>query len=176
MNRSETAQLLSIAQAVHTTHPVNEATIVAYHLFVGDLPYGATEDALRVVVCTSPFFPKPNELVEAVAERSGFLPCEADAWVIVLEHMRGPQRPFAGPAPIGEAVKAIGGFYNLRHSQDPARDRKAFGAAYEQVRRRWLGDPALGSAVAERVGAIAAGDAGNLRAIDGGRRDEERTA
>lgn len=172
MNRSETARLLAIARTVHPTHPVTEDTVVAYHLLVGDLPYAAAEDALRAALRTSPFFPKPNELVEAVAARTGFLPSETDAWRAVLDHLRGPQRPFAGPKPVEEAVKAIGGFYVLRTSQRPDADRKAFGEAYPEIRKRWLGDPALGTAIAERLGALGAGEPerdGALRMIAGGR-------
>lgn len=173
MNRSETARLLAIAQAVHPTHPVNEDTIVAYHLLVGDLPYPAAEHALRAALRTSPFFPKPSELVEAVAERSGFLPNEADAWSIVLDHMRGPQRTFAGPAPIDEAVRAIGGFYNLRQSQRPDVDRKAFGEAYRAIRKRWLGDPAMGPALVDRLERFGTGDgAAPLRSLPGGRTEK----
>ncbi len=176
MNRTETARLLAIARTVHPTHPVTEDTVIAYHLLVGDLPYAAAEDALRSALRTSPFFPKPNELVEAVAERTGFLPSEADAWVLVLDHLRGSRQPFAGPKPVAEAVKAVGGWYNLRTSQRPDVDRKAFGEAYQAIRRRWLGDPALGVAITDRLAALGAGEPERdepLRMIPGGR---ERSA
>lgn len=141
MTREEIGRLLTVLRATYHNVKLDnaQATMDAWHLALIDAPYVVMERAARAWIGTERWFPTPAELRMLAIEDAGGLPTGGDAWAMVTRHMRqnGPLGPkFAGPKPVNDAVMAIGGWGQLRASEEPAYDRQAFLKAYETYRMR----------------------------------------
>jgi hypothetical protein len=153
MTREEIGRLLTILRATYHNVKLDNlpATVDAWHLALVDAPFAVMQEAARAWIGTSQWFPTPAELRMLAIEQAGMLPSGGDAWAMVLRHMRnssihGPA--FDGPAPVAQAVAAIGGWRQIRCSEEPGRDRTAFLKAYETYRLRAARDVDMRNLVA----------------------------
>lgn len=146
MNRSEITKLLAVIQGRYPRMETGDASelVTAWYLTLDDVPYQAAEFAVRRWFKEQRFPPDPSELRQMILEEMHEVPEAAKAWQEVITHIRQNGtiggKPFAGPQIISETVAAIGGWYNLRTSTEPTRDREAFIRAYTTYSRRSLSD------------------------------------
>lgn len=161
MTREECARVIAVLRSVYPDQVIADvqALVAAWEMALGDVPYEAVNAALTRYVRTAKWMPKPSEIRQLVAEAGGVVPDEGTAWEMVLRHMRehgylNPP-PFAGPAAVADAVRAIGGWRQLRTSTDSESDRTAFCRAYATTRARALADLDLGAEL-ERQAELAA--------------------
>ncbi|MFM9108765.1 MAG: hypothetical protein ACKOWF_18930 [Chloroflexota bacterium] len=145
MNEVETTRLLAVIKSRYPQAALGapEAAVAAWLLTLEDVPYAAAEEALRRWFRERRWAPDPSELRVAVLQLVNEAPDAADAWEMVLRHIRENGtiggRAFSGPGPVVQAVAAAGGWRNLRTSDNPQRDRDAFIRAYEVYQRRAAG-------------------------------------
>ena len=160
MTYPEIAKLLAILKVTYPNAQSADPTaqVRAWAMALSDIPYALAEAAIQRHVKRSKWHPTPSEIRELIADAHGVLPDEATAWQMVRQYIRDNgyinPAPWSGPSIVLEAVRAIGGFRQLRMSESPDRDRDAFGRAYRTYRERALGEIDLGVAVAE----LTAGD------------------
>lgn len=154
MTRDEAGRLLTILRATYHNVKLDnpQATVDAWHLALADAPFGLMQRAARGWIGTEKWFPTPAELRLLAIDQAGVLPSVPEAWAMVLAHIRGTGliggAPFSGPREISQAVAAIGGWRVLRMSEDPGRDRQAFGRAYETYRMRTAREMDMGELAA----------------------------
>lgn len=161
MNRTEAGKLLAVIQAryPHANLGDPDAAATAWALSLGDVPYAAAVAALGPWFKAERFAPDPSEIRGAVAEGLGLAPDEAEAWALVERYRRGyyPGVYSPGwslPAPVAAALAAIGGVDALFRSEEPAKDRAAFGRAYQTYRKRAVAETDIAAAVAGRDAAL----------------------
>jgi hypothetical protein len=143
MTRSETAKILAMLQTEWPSQVVTPGRVALWHAVLGDLPYAAVAWALgewlRRADC--PHFPHPGELRGLVADRVLALPAPEEAWQLVLRRLREvypgmPAPPWTAPAPVQQAVAALGGIHALQRSEEPHLDRAHFYRVYAIYRQR----------------------------------------
>lgn len=162
MTGQETAQLLALVQARYPHRNAGEplATVRAWHMTLGDVPYWAAEAVLAEWFRTERWAPDPAELRTQILALVAEVPSPADAWLDVLRHMRAHGQVsgvrYEGPAAIRQAVESIGGWRRLRMSETPEADRKAFLSAYETYARRAAAAADVAALIAERTPALGA--------------------
>lgn len=155
MTYPEIAKLLAILKVTYPNAQSADPTaqVRAWAMALSDIPYALAEAAIQRHVKRSKWHPTPSEIRELIADAHGVLPDEATAWQMVRQYIRDNgyinPAPWSGPSIVLEAVRAIGGFRQLRMSESPDRDRDAFGRAYRTYRERALGEIDLGLAVEE---------------------------
>lgn len=163
MTKQEAARVLAVIQSRYPAANYGRADTAAeaWALTLDDVPYGSVMGALGKWFKTSRWPPDPSELRAQVLAEAGAAPDAAEAWEMVVRHMRENGRiggaPFAGPEPVRQAVDAIGGWWSLRTSEYPARDREAFERAYPVYLRRAAASTNVGELLRERV-ALEAGE------------------
>ena len=147
MNRTEVAKVLAVVAERYRHAKFGddaESLVTAWHVTLDDVPYDAAMVALRAWFKAEKWAPDPSELRGRILSGLSAVPDEAEAWALVLRHMRstyGPfGTPFVGPEPVRLAVEAIGGWWALRTSEQPTRDREAFGRVYPVYAKRALSD------------------------------------
>lgn len=112
MNRQDTVKLLSILSSVWSDETVDDRKITAYLWAFEPFPYEAVEQAARLHMQRSRFFPKPAELLELMAEQVPTI-TTGEAWELVLRQVRRhgtvgfADVTFDDPA-IMAAVKSVG--------------------------------------------------------------------
>lgn len=140
MTRDETGQLLTILRATYHNVRLDNAaaTVDAWFMALSDAPFPVMRQAAQAWIATQQWFPTPAELRMLAIDQAGLLPPAADAWGLVMGHIRRHPLgvPFDGPAAIEQAVQAIGGWRELRLSEEQSYDRQAFAKAYETYRQR----------------------------------------
>lgn len=148
MTRAETAKIqLMLLSALRLTRPIpdEEALLDAWHLALGDLDYAACQRAATVLLREERYFPEPSTVRDLVLKEMTGLPDTDEAWSLVTKWVRGgpPEHVFWNVNPlaqrtISEAIKGLGGLYNLRRSERPDRDRADFYKLWPELRRRTL--------------------------------------
>lgn len=142
MNRQETAAALVIMRTIWPNIAVDDATIQAWQWALGDMPMTVVEPELKRWMRTSPFPPKPSEILALIAERVTGLPTPGEAWGMVQDRIAVSFRPGVTPPPwdipeaVREAQKQTGKLYDLRRSEYPGADEKRFLELYGVIREK----------------------------------------
>lgn len=164
MNRTEAGRVLAVIQSRYPQANFGraDAAVEAWTLTLDDVPYGAVMEALGGWFKAHRWPPDPSELRRMVLAQAQAVPDEADAWEMVVRHLRENGAiggsPFAGPEPVRQAVMAIGGWHTLRRSEQPGQDREAFCSAYKTYANRALVTTNVGELLRERVYALEGGE------------------
>lgn len=158
MNRAETAGILAIAlEAYQHAAPNPDALLSAWHMALDDVPADVAALALRRHVRENKWFPKPAEMRSQCVAMTHAIPEPGDAWAMVQQHMRDHgylnPPPFVGPDCVAEAVRAMGGWHQLRRSEQPERDREQFMRLYQTYQTRAARDLHIADAL-EHVAAL----------------------
>lgn len=162
MTVQEAAALVALVKARYPQFPVAdaEAAARAWQMTLRDVPYEACELVLGEWFRTQRYWPDPAELRNRVLAALAEVPDAADAWLLVLTHMRanGPLSGvrFDAPEAVRRAVEAIGGMHRLRASERPEDDRRAFMDAYAVYARRMAATADVAALLSERVPELSA--------------------
>lgn len=168
MTRDEAAKALALIQLRYPNANLGDPGKApdVWQMTLDDVPYPAIDAALRSWFKREKWPPDPAELRSLILEGLDEVPDVGDAWSQVQSHIRGTyggfgasNPPFRGPACVAQAVQAIGGWRQLRMSEEPERDRAAFFKVYPVYAKR------AGAA----IDIAAAIEAGEPVAITGGR-------
>lgn len=166
MNRNEITKILAILQSRYPTMKVGDpaAMVSAWLMSLDDIPYEAVEGALQSWFKQSRWAPDPSELRQHILSQMNEIPDAIEAWDIAVRHMRANGlvggKPFAGPAIVDETVRAIGGWYHLRMSNDANVDREAFIRAYATYSKRRLSEANVAELIADRAHQLNSGKEG----------------
>lgn len=152
MNKQETAAILRILRSVWKETAIDGDTVTAWEWAMEDVPVEAAQHAVKVWLRSGkPFFPKPSDLREILAnDATGPDDLAETAWNEVraeasrVGYNRPPEfrngrfldRPeprFSSPL-IAEAVASVG--WPTVCTGDEAEARKAFIFAYREIRKR----------------------------------------
>ncbi len=128
-----------------------------WHMAIGDIPLEHVLRVLPGLTQRSEFPPDPSRIRSAVASASGMIPEPGAAWGSVQEWLRGSVEFADLPAPIKQAVKDIGGTYNVRQSAKPENDRRAFIDAYGVRRDEAITSADFGAMIGAGCAALGAG-------------------
>jgi hypothetical protein len=164
MTRQEAARVLAVIQSRYPQANFGrpETAAEAWAMTLDDVPYGSVMTALGSWFKANRWPPDPSELRGLVLAEANAVPDAADAWEMVLRHMRENGRiggfPFAGPEPVRQAVEAIGGWHVLRMSEFPGKDRESFERVYPTYAKRAMAGVNVGELLRERVAALEAGE------------------
>ena len=132
----------------HLSGSAGAETVRLYHRILEDLPDAVVESATVDHIASSQWFPKPSELRErcvALAGNDVDAVGGVEAWGVVLRRMRLPEKTWVNGVqyvrrPCDDtterAVKAVGGWAYLRHSEDGMADRARFVEAYKDIAGR----------------------------------------
>lgn len=170
MNRVEAGKLLAVIQSryPHANLGDPDAAATAWALTLDDVPYPAAVAVLGPWFKGERFAPDPSELRSRILAAAAGLPEAGDAWAMVLRHIRDNGevggRPFSGPEPVAQAVRAMGGWRVIRHSESPDKDRERFFATYPTYAKRWAAEADVAAAIEERSTGLPDG-APALRAV-----------
>lgn len=138
MNEPQVVAVLAVMRTVWEDIKTDDATIEGWTWALEDADHDAVTVAVKQLMRTQKFTPKPAEILELVAETATGLPTPSAAWGMVLDRMRGGMLASSWnedvPPEVREAVKQIGGLHELRRSELPAADHKRFLEAYTALR------------------------------------------
>lgn len=140
--------------AAYPRQRLEPATIQIYAAALDDLDARAIEDAVRYIVRTSRWFPTVAEIRETVAERTLRLPSPAAAWETV---QTAQGRAGIQGGPVERALRAVGGTWALRTTENPTALRAQFLRVYGEFR-----DEAVREIVAPPGRALPAGGGRDL--------------
>ena len=151
MTKTDVRNLLALIAAAYPNFKLptdqNELlfTIGVWHQALADIPAPLVTQAF-VDYQRSPkeFAPNAGQLRHLAIGRARVLPSPAEAWELVLRHIRSTSyvdpRPIDAPEPVVQTVKAMGGIRVLRTSERPEMDRSQFMKTYETYAERALRD------------------------------------
>lgn len=137
MSTEELTRLLAVIKARYPRANWGEdedLTIMTWNMTIGDIPLEHVMKVLPGLMRASEFPPDPAAICSAVFSASGQGVDPNVAWGRVQDWLNGGVEFIALPGLIRIAVRDIGGTHNLRNSQRPDNDRRAFIDAYT-VRR-----------------------------------------
>lgn len=151
MTKTDVRNLLALIVAAYPNFRLpsdpNELlfTIGVWHQALADIPTELVTQAFIDYQRTpAEFAPNAGQLRHLAMGRACVLPTAAEAWTMVLHHIRTTSyvdaRPLDAPPAVVEAVKAMGGMRVLRTSERPDADRSQFMKTYETYRERALRD------------------------------------
>lgn len=138
MNRQEAFALIGVLAAAFPQRKVEADTVRVYARSLEDLPYDIAREALSDVVRSSVHFPSIAEIRRAVAERSTNLPSPAAAWEWVTHWAHGDKDWGVPPEPVTRAVKALGGTWAIKTTENPSVLRSQFNGLYAEFREEEL--------------------------------------
>lgn len=151
MTKTDVRNLLALIAAAYPNFRLpsdpNELlfTIGVWHQPLADIPNELVTQAFIDYQRTPAEFP-PNagQLRHLAMSRARVLPTAAEAWTMVLHHIRTTSyvdaRPLDAPQPVIDTVKAMGGIRVLRTSERPEADRAQFLRLYDTYAERELRD------------------------------------
>lgn len=160
MTLTETAELIAMLK---TRYPRSTwaadavLEVKMWHMSIGDIPLEHVLTVLPNLLQTSEFPPDPSVIRSVVFAASGVGPEPEVAWGHVQECLRHTIEYAALPAPIKTAIKDIGGMHNLRNSERPQFDRKAFIDAYAVRRNEAITSPDFSAMIGAGFVALGAG-------------------
>ena len=160
MNPSDTSELITMLKArwprsTWSEDPVMEVKM--WHMAIGDIPLEYILRVLPGLTQLSEFPPDPAQIRSAVFAASGVGPEPEVAWGHVQSWIRKHTEYSTLPAPIKAAINDIGGTYNLRNSERPGNDRKAFMDAYAVRRNEAITSPDFSAMIGAGFVALGAG-------------------
>lgn len=135
--------------------PVTADTVRVYARELADVPPEQLEQAVRVLIRTSEFFPTVRAVLETVAERALGLPTEAEAlaqierrtaWARADEGDRPRQAPGVH-ALVLRALDHVGGWHAYRSAEKPGVIRGQFLRLYREIRSGAVRDHQVGPAL-----------------------------
>lgn len=134
MDREVFKQGMLILSALYPDYPLKEETIELYWSFLKDLGNVDFERAVKRHVSTCKWFPKVNELLQAVQAQG---PTVIDTWNLLLAAAETGQKPELDAA-TEKALAALGGWDNFQYAPfDDLQWRfKDFKAALLEARAR----------------------------------------
>ena len=132
MTRDEALRVLAVLIAAYPTITLTRESIAIYADAISDLAFADAMLGTKKLIRTNKYFPSIAELREAT--RNTHRMDGDSAWALVLDEIRrvGAQRIPALPPDVKQAVKAIGGWATLCHSERINVDRTAFLRVYER--------------------------------------------
>lgn len=158
MTRDETQQLVEVLCEAYQEKRVGtpDATVTAYWIALDDVPFDLGQLAVRHLIRTAKWFPKPAEVRTAALDLALPLPDAEEAWRLVQAEMRRVSGIYGKPEfaveTITEAVRAIS-WWRLCTSEEPERIAHEFKQMYLSLRRRaievarpdalWSGGPII---------------------------------
>lgn len=144
MNEQQVSTLMVRMRGIWPDLIINEDTEQAWCWALEDASLTDVTVAVKQLMKTQKFTPKPAEILEIVAENATGLPTPSAAWGLVLAFMQGktsiPDWRNNVPDQVHQAVKQIGGISTLRRSELPAADQKRFIQAYTAIRDQAVRD------------------------------------
>lgn len=113
MNRNQTTKLLTTLASVWSDETIDDAKINAYEWALSEMPYEIVEQAVKVWLRRSKWFPKPAELLDLITESAVPAVSSGEAWEVVMKQIRlhgfaGSEHCEFGDETILAAVKAVG--------------------------------------------------------------------
>lgn len=139
MTLAETYALFAIMKAVHPNHPTPDETVQVYAELLADIAFADAKAAVKHLLKTSSFFPKPAEIIEAAKSAATGLPSGADAWAEVERSMNKTGyygRPTWSHSAIQATIRALGGWQELCRA-DVEQVKRRFLPAYRELRDGW---------------------------------------
>ena len=173
MNVTEAGRILALIQARYPNANFGAERLAArsWAMSLCDVPYEAVEWAAGRWFQREKWPPDPSELRQLVLTALGAVPEAEAAWASVVAHIRRHGMvsgvAYDGSDVTRQAVEAIGGWWVLRTSEQPGKDRDAFLRAYATYAKRAMTDADV-AALWERRGAELTGRGANVRSLEGG--------
>ena len=120
---------IAVLRAAFPSQPFPEDSVRVYVRALADVPSAVLTDAVDAIVKTSRFRPTIAEIRETVARRALDLPTAGVAWV-----MANDPEAYSGdwPPVLIDTVRACGGRFAIRTSENPTTMRAQFTRDYEQ--------------------------------------------
>lgn len=152
MNRAETAQVMGLLHtALRVQRPATDYAMLldAWAAALEDIEPADALAAATIILREDQYFPEPSRLRTLVLQATLGLPDADQAWARIQSRKRQDPGAFVGLTgsavdALSEAVKALGGWYCLRHSERPERDRDTFYRLWPDIRARYLRYPHTG--------------------------------
>lgn len=143
---SDLAEALMLLRDAYPRQPFGERAIVVYAEQLADLDETDVYLAVQEIVRTQERAPTISEIRRTVAETKLALPTAEEAWEMVLANAieRGGKQL---PDPVKRALKAVGGPWIVRHSENPGTLYAQFRKHYEAARDRVVRDEAAGEPI-----------------------------
>lgn len=143
MTEQETLQLVEMLfDAGLAGTPANarpETMIRVYHLVLGNVPLDVVMQSLQRHLSTSPYFPRPADLMNAAKAITDDTPDDGAAYAELVREIRrvgyNGKPTFSSPA-IGEAVSGLGGWRSIC-MMEADELQKTFGFQYRAIKRRY---------------------------------------
>lgn len=160
MDRKDAMRVVAMLKAAYPASKWgedDELTFDVWQMALHDVPAQYVIQTLPGLMRTSIFAPSPAEVLSAVFAASGVGPEPEVAWGHVQSWLRKHTEYSALPAPIKAAINDIGGTYNLRNSERPGNDRKAFMDAYAVRRNEAITSPDFSAMIGAGFMALGAG-------------------
>ena len=165
MKPTDALELVRQLLACYPQAPMGPDNVQAYAKHLLDLDVEVCSVAIQRCIATSRFLPSIAEIREQAAACLDNAPDAEEAWGIVMGEVRRKGyngKPLFPHSRIGDAVKAIGGWYEVCTSENSTADRAHFVKAYTAATKRsrealtLAGVPALAEA---KVQMLASGEA-----------------
>jgi hypothetical protein len=147
MTARQAAGLVAVLRAAFPGPDFTAASAKLYVRLLTDLPFEATERAVKRLIATSAFLPRVAEIRTAVAAAQAGVPPAEEAWAEVqraithyhyrMHHGWEPWLTWSHEL-VGQAAEAVGGLYALQQTQvdELGVARGQFLRMYEAARRR----------------------------------------
>lgn len=113
MNKKETTRILAILTAVWSNEQVDDAKVTAYQLALEDVSYESAQQAVKTLLRSAKFFPKPSEILELIVDVALPQKSSGECWEIVQKQIRSHGYNSWDSVDFGDdailtAVKAVG--------------------------------------------------------------------
>lgn len=141
MTTDEAGLLIATLAAAYPRQQLAPLTVEIYTRNLADLDHDLATAAVSRIIATSKFFPTIAEIREAAAETATNLPTAAEAWEMAVNFTRLVQSDGALatqelPLEVHQAIRAVGGTWEIRTSENTVALRAQFRDTYEDIRRR----------------------------------------
>lgn len=144
------ANAIARLQDAFPDQPFGDRSAVVYGEQLGDLDPVLVDEAVRRLVNVSRYMPRISEIRREVFEHTLGLPTPEEAWEMALDWSLAAESSRAAwtlPDEVRRSMKAIGGGWAIRHSDNPETLRAQFRKHYEGVRERAIRDAAAGEPI-----------------------------
>ena len=139
MKPTEALELVRQLMACYPQAPMGQESVQAYARHLADLDPEVCDVAIKRCIATSRFLPSIAEIREQAAACLDNAPDAEEAWGIVMGEIRRKGyngTPVFPHSRIADAVKAIGGWYEVCTSENATADRSHFVKAYSAATKR----------------------------------------
>jgi|JI9StandDraft_1071089.scaffolds.fasta_scaffold44891_2 hypothetical protein len=128
-----------------------------WHMALAGVTLPQVQKVLPSIVQHSEFPPDPSEIRSAVFTASGKGPMPEAAWGQVQRWLSKDIEFVELPEPIKQAVRDIGGTYNVRNAEKPDNTRRSFIEAYKERRKEAMTGPDFAQMINDGFVAIGSG-------------------